>query len=285
MSSWTNATAPVTTRGVLRAAETARRSSLAREFPVSTALQPFVERYWSVRWDHSGSTPYRAEVLGHPSVNLTAEFGTRPRFGAVLPAVLLHGVPTRRFVVDLEGQGAVTAAKFRPGGLTAMTGLSPAPDSVSPAPPSLVRAPDVLLAELQAAPDGTARAWCLDALLAPLAREPDPAYRHLQEVLGEMQRDSGLVRVDQVAAGAGTTVRSLQRLFARYVGVGPKAVLARYRVQNALAEMDAGRAGDLAELAVTLGWFDQGHFSREFHAAVGVTPTAYVESVRRDSTG
>jgi transcriptional regulator GlxA family with amidase domain len=35
------------------------------------------------------------------------------------------------------------------------------------------------------------------------------------------------VRVDQVAARGRMSVRSLQRLFAAYAGVSPKAVLAR----------------------------------------------------------
>lgn len=37
-------------------------------------------------------------------------------------------------MLDLVGRGRVTAAKFRPGGWTAFTGLPPAPDTVVPAP-------------------------------------------------------------------------------------------------------------------------------------------------------
>jgi transcriptional regulator GlxA family with amidase domain len=95
-----------------------------------------------------------------------------------------------------------------------------------------------------------------------------------------MISDRALVRVDQVAALGGLSVRSLQRLFAGYVGVSPKAVLARYRLQDAAAAIDAGEVDDLAGLAVSLGWFDQAHFSRDFRAVVGVPPSAYLQVAR-----
>ena len=77
------------------------------------------------------------------------------------------------------------------------------------------------------------------------------------------------------------STRSLQRLFATYVGLSPKAVLARYRLQDAAAAIDAGEVEDLAGLAVSLGWFDQAHFSRDFRAVVGTTPSAYLQRARQ----
>jgi transcriptional regulator GlxA family with amidase domain len=95
-----------------------------------------------------------------------------------------------------------------------------------------------------------------------------------------MRSNRALIRVDQVAADSAMTVRTLQRLFTTYVGVGAKAVLARFRLQDAVAAMDAGEVEQLAELAVELGWFDQAHFSREFRSVVGVTPLAYLRRTR-----
>ena len=123
----------------------------------------------------------------------------------------------------------------------------------------------------------------LDAALAPLAPDPPAAYQELLALLERMAADRSLVRVEQVAALGAMSVRSLQRLFAGYVGLSPKAVLARYRLQDAAATIDAGGVGDLADLAASLGWFDQAHFSREFRAVTGTTPSAYLRRARAAS--
>jgi AraC-like DNA-binding protein len=284
VASWKNATAldrAAARRGILRPAETAARAGLRRDAPVSEGLRPFVERYWSVRWDLIGRPPFRSEVLSHPSVNVSVESGTEPRFGFGMPAVLVHGVVTRRFTVDLTGAGRVTAVKFRPGGFAAFTGTRPARNTVEPLGRELGVSAGRLLADVLAPEDDDDRAAALDAALVPLAPEPADAYLDLLGVVGAMVEDRELVRVDQVAALGGLSVRSLQRLFAGYVGVSPKAVLARYRLQDAAAAIDAGEVDDLAGLATSLGWFDQAHFSRDFRAVVGVPPSVYLQRARQ----
>jgi len=262
---------------VLRPDEVERAAGLRRDLSVSRVLAPFVERYWSVRWDRTGEAPFRSEVLSHPSVNVSVETGTHPRFGQRLPAVLLHGVVTRRFTVDLVGVGRVSAVKFRPGGFAAFTGGRPPPHEVAPLGRELGIDPDGLLAAVLAQEGDDDRAAVLDAALAPRAPEPPSAYLELLALLDHMLADRSLVRVEQVAARGAMSVRSLQRLFGGYVGVSPKSVLARYRLQDAAAAIDAGEVEDLAGLAASLGWFDQAHFSRDFRAVVGTTPSAYLQ--------
>jgi AraC-like DNA-binding protein len=277
---WKNATTPQRPSGLLRPAETEREANLRRDHPVDPALRPFVERYWSVAWDLTGRPPFRSEVLSHPSVNVSVESGTVPRFGHQMPAVLVHGVVTRRFTVDLVGAGRVTAVKFRPGGFAAFTGVLPPSGTVRPLGRELRLDPGSLRTAVLAEDDDDRRAAVLDAALAPHAPVPPAAYTDLLGLLDRMAADRSLVRVEQVAALAPMSVRSLQRLFAGYVGVSPKAVLARYRLQDAAALIDAGAVGDLAGLAASLGWFDQAHFSRDFRAVVGTTPSAYLQQAR-----
>jgi AraC-like DNA-binding protein len=260
-------------------------AGLRRDHPVAPELQPFVERYWSVRWDLTGRAPHRSEVLPAPAVNLSVEQGSPDRFGFSLPAALVHAVVLRRFTVDLAGTGRVTAAKFWPGGYAALVGRSPAPGTITRLDGELGVDPRALVESVLGPDPDDERAAALDACLAPRAVEPPRAYLHLQEVLTRMRTDRSLVRVDDVARQAALSVRALQRLFGTYVGVGPKAVLARYRLQDAVAEIDAGRVDDLAGLAAALGWADQAHFSREFRAAVGSTPSAYLQDARASVGG
>ncbi len=121
----------------------------------------------------------------------------------------------------------------------------------------------------------------LDAALAARVPEPHPEYLLLTEVLAAMRGSRELTRVEHVAAACGLSTRSVQRLFRRWVGVGPKWVLARHRLWDATAAIDAGGVEDLAALAAELGWFDQAHFSRDFRATVGCTPSEYLTQARR----
>jgi AraC-like DNA-binding protein len=138
---------------------------------------------------------------------------------------------------------------------------------------------DRLLGRAAAAPDDPDVAVAaLDELITGLVPRGRPAaYPLLLAVVADMLADHSLTRVEDVAARHGLSVRALQRLFRRFVGVGPKWVLQRYRLHDAVTAIDTdpGVMADLAGLAASLGWSDQSHFTRDFTAAVGVSPHAY----------
>ena len=68
----------------------------------------------------------------------------------------------------------------------------------------------------------------------------------------------------------------MQRLFQQYVGIGPKWVISRYRLHEAVEQLAADRSVDWTRLALDLGYFDQAHFIRDFKRLVGRTPADFV---------
>ena len=70
-------------------------------------------------------------------------------------------------------------------------------------------------------------------------------------------------------------MRTLQRLFADYVGVSPKWVMRRARLHEAAERADSGEPVDWAALASDLGYADQAHLTRDFTVTIGVPPTRY----------
>ena len=109
----------------------------------------------------------------------------------------------------------------------------------------------------------------------------DPNYRLVLRIVDAMEQDQELTRVDQVTDRFDIPIRTLQRMFRRYVGAGPKWVLRRYRLQDGADLLARGRIEDLAALATELGYFDQAHFSREFTAEVGMAPLEYAKNSLR----
>lgn len=273
----TSKSATTTRAGVLRPEDFARHVSLDRT-DTSPTLTRWVEYHWTLRWELPPGALFLSAVVPHPSCNVTVERGTARRPESAGEELLVTGVCTRRFEVDVRGRGWVHGVKLRPGALTALTG-----HDARALVDRTVAAKDVLpivvhdeldgLAAGSSPAEATAAACAAFETLLPAAS--DTSYDLLLRIVAEMLADRSLLRVTDVAQRHGMGRRTLERLFARYIGVGPKWVLARYRMHDAVTALDEGYAGPLAELAATYGWFDQAHFGRDFAALVGCPPSTY----------
>jgi len=232
---------------------------LARFHP-SEPLRHLVEHFWSIRWDLRGQAPFTSYSLPYPSVHMVVENG-RWR---------LTGVPTRRFARTVSDLGAVFGIKFRPGGFRPFVGGSVArfTDQTLAAEPVLP-----LVQQLPADPTEASSSLVerTEAVLLAHLPAPDPRVGEVQSVVQLIAERRDIVRVEQIASAM--SVRALQRLFREYVGVSPKWVIQRYRLFEAAELLTAGADG--AQVAQSLGYFDQAHFIRDFKALVGRSPHTY----------
>jgi AraC-like DNA-binding protein len=260
------------TRGILNPREGAEHFTLTRHAP-PPEVAARVERTWIVTWDLRGRPPYTSEVLPHPCVNLAFVSGAGRIWGVVLSKDRRH----------LSGKGLVVGTKFRPGGFL---GFAPHVSQRALAGTSVTLEAafgrdggrlERRIAALGA--DAAEQAAAVDAFLAARMPPPDPGFELVAAVVGEIAAGTAGARVDAIAATHGVSVRTLQRLFERYVGVGPKWVLRRYRVHLA-AERIAEGEDDLTRLALDLGYFDSAHFTHDFSSAVGQTPAAFARACR-----
>jgi AraC-like DNA-binding protein len=222
-------------------------------------LAPFVARYWSVSWDLRGQPPYRQLIVGYPNVHLSFMTG-RPATVTGVPRGPVHRV--------LEGRGRVLGVAFRPGCFRPWLGR--------PVSTLTDRAVSGLFEWLPAAGVVPTVDEVEDRLRAHLPAR-DPMAEALADLVDRIAADPGLTRVDSVAEAFGTGVRRLQRLFADYVGVGPKWVIRRYRLHEITSRLGAQEPVDWAELAAELGYADQAHLVRDFRAMVGEPPTHYAQ--------
>ncbi|WP_036528197.1 AraC family transcriptional regulator [Nocardia sp. CNY236] len=273
-----NPVVPADTKGILYPGEQAAHRTLTRLSPTGV-MDRYVEWYWAVRWDLRDRSPYRARVLSYPSVNLTFERSDSGTGGFV------NGVYTATFVRELSGLGDTFGVRFRAGGFGAFTGLDVgvfrdrAVDIIDVMPNAAGVTERVL-----AAPTDEQRRAVVQEYLAALRVGHDPTYHRVLRIVDAMATDPRLTRVDQVAERFDMPLRTLQRMFRRYVGAGPKWVLRRYRLQDGAELLARGCTDALAVLATELGYFDQAHFTREFTAEVGVAPGEYAKR-SRDSVG
>jgi AraC-like DNA-binding protein len=249
------------TRGILNPVDGLAHFALERELPPAD-LADFVERCWSVRWELVGQPPFEQEILPYPCVNLSFQAG---RFE-------VHGPGTRRFVAQLSGQGYASGTKFTPAGFFAFARV--------PMRSLVDRVVSVLAAtgrDLQAPESEQAHA--VRARVAEFLRSFAPARDQDLSLANRLvllaQEDRSIARAEDLARLAGLSVRSLHRMLERYVGVGPKWIVRRSRVQEAAERVARGEAVDWAATAQELGYHDQAHLIRDFSTQVGFTPASY----------
>jgi AraC-like DNA-binding protein len=252
-------------RGILRPAAVGRVFTLERPAPPPD-LAAIIDHHWIVGWDLRGRDPYRSEVLTHPAVHVVFE----PHGAAV------HGVRRRCDVRILAGEGWAVGTKFLPGGLAGLVDrpigaltdtVLPLGDVFGPGGAQLARAAEPV--------DAAGKLALLHAFLRARTGPPDPEAVLVREVIAAMRAAVPGTRVEEIAAGHHVSTRTLQRLFRRHVGVGPKWVLQRYRLHEALEQLDLRAGVDWTRLALDLGYFDHAHFIRDFRAVAGRSPARY----------
>ena len=217
-------------------------------------------------------------MISFPCLHLTAEWGEpgEIRHGHPMPATLVHGVVTEVFQVTLRGRGGVIGARFRPTGFAAWAGVDAhLLTDRSVAAGELLGPGLAALHELFAAPDPESRVAALRTALLRHRSLRAPADQELATLIDRIAADPTLIRVEQLTELTGWSVRTLQRRFRREVGVGPKWVLARYRLQEAALVLERDPDVDLADLAVRLGWYDQSHLTNDFRRMLGEPPGRY----------
>jgi len=253
-------------KGILRPATLGSKAELGRYSP-SADLAPFVEHYWVVKWSLPGQESYRSENLPYPSVHFVVE----PQ------GAYVQGVHTERFTYTVSGTGRVFGVKFRPGGfhpfsngpIARLTDRRAAPAEVFGAPGERL-AQEIASAE---SPDGWIGA--AEGFFRALRPSTDSKIDLVAGVIDYVMACREVTRVSDILERFGMSARTLQHLFSHYVGVGPKWVIRRYRIIEAVERLHASGRIDTGQLALDLGYADQAHFIKDFKGMTGTTPAQY----------
>lgn len=257
-------------RGVLRPAFSQGQFEHHRQLP-SAALAGLVEHYWHVRWDLRALPAQQQATLPHPNVHLVVEHGQ----------ARIYGVHHGRFMRQLEGLDQVFGVKFKPGGFYPFYRrpmVTLVDQSIDVA--ACFGATGMELAERVLAA-GTFDAKCavVEAFLLRHLPAVDAQVARVSSLLARISQETDITAVQDVLAISGLNKRGLQRLFQKYVGVSPKWVIQRYRLHEAIAQVQAGKTLSWSALALELGYFDQAHFVRDFRQLVGMAPGEYEKSL------
>ncbi|WSY61558.1 helix-turn-helix domain-containing protein [Nocardia sp. NBC_00881] len=210
-------------------------------------------------WDYQ--EPYRQLIVPYPNVHLTFHDG----------AATVRGVSSAHQIRVLEGTGSVFGVAFRPGCFRPFLGAPVSTIKNCSIDATKVFGPDL--------PESV-EVESVERFLRLQKPEPDWRAEQAAQIVATIATEPEITRVDAVARLFGMSVRSVQRLFAEYVGIGPKWVIRRYRLHEVTERLTNTAEIDWASLAGTLGYADQAHFARDFKKMFSESPTWYAQRYR-----
>jgi AraC-like DNA-binding protein len=237
--------------------------------PAPERVADLVRWFWIPEWDLGPGRTSRQDIIAFPACNLVVE-----------PSMVgLAGPTTRRSFRDLTGSGWAVGALLLPAAVPQL-GVEPGQlrDSyVAMDLPDLKLAVTAAMTSESQLPEER-RAQAVEAFCDWVEEQlppPDDEGRLANALARLVDEDPEVLRVGDVADAMGVSVRTVQRLASRYIGVTPAAMIRRRRLQEAAQRLREDPATELAALAVELGYADQAHLAGDFRTVLGLTPSGY----------
>ncbi len=268
-----------------------------RRIPAPEPVAALVRWFWIPEWRIAPGRSSRQHLIAFPACNLVVE----------PDSVGLAGPTTRASYRDLTGTGWAVGALLRPAAVPCFTDdPGSLRDTYRPLPaPELRAAVAAAMTAAGAAAAGPTPAVSGSTVAAPGNREtrheravaafvdwlrrtvppPSPEALAANALADLVDTDPTVLTVEDAAARLHTSVRTLQRLARRHVGLPPSAMIRRRRLQEAVERLRAAPETNLAEVATDLGYTDHAHLANEFRSVLGFTPSGYRRQLHRTDPG
>ena len=236
--------------------------------PAPEAVAQLVRWFWIPEWQIDPGRSSRQHLIAFPACNLVVE----------PDGVGLAGPTTRSSYRDLTGTGWAVGALLRPAAVPHLA-ADPAVLRDSYRPVELPVLHERVAAAMRGPGDRPARhRGAVDAFAAWLAGTVPPPDREalLANALAEaIDSDPAIRTVEDAAVRLRVSVRSVQRLAYRYVGLPSLTMIRRRRLQEATERLRTEPDTTLATVAADLGYSDHAHLANEFRSVLGLTLSAY----------
>ncbi len=255
------------TRGVLYPA----RLPQFHRLPAPSAVTELVAWFWIPEWEIEPGRSSRQEIVAYPALNLVVDGD----------AVTLSGATTRMSHRDLRGSGWAVGALLRPAAVAALI------DD----PASLVDGERVLDGGITELRDAVASAMgsgerhreravaAFSGWLEKRVGRARESALQANAVIDVLMGDGAALTSEEAATRLAVSVRTLQRMTHRHVGLSPAAMIRRRRLQEAAQRVREEPDADLASIAAELGYADHAHLTRDFQAVLGIAPRTYRSEV------
>lgn len=244
-------------------------------------LQPYIDSYWFL---HSAQPiPLEEKIFVDGKADILFNFGCDYQRGALgeaiqpMPFSNLDAQRHRPVTIAQYGLIHLVGVRFKAGGLTAFLPMpmNEISDLHLDLPTAFGKAAQELENRLyDATPDIRQQTELLDHFFLNRLALP-PAYAWVFYTARCIENAMGSVRLADLSAEVGYSIRTVDRLFQHFFGMTPKFYARINRFHHALGLLV--KQPHLADVALTTGYYDQSHFSKDFAAFTGCTPRQYAD--------
>ena len=258
--------------GIVNSAYFHQHFSLQRFYP-SSPLEAIVDHYWIVKWQLPDGEGYTQSVIPHPNTHLTF----------IENASHIQGICQTKYSHTMTGKGQVLGIKFKPAGFypfaykagVAMSALVNQVEDIAKFFPTCSALKQIETTFLHSTIDEERLreleyVMFTDVLSGQLS--VNDKVNLVNQMVHRIETNKSIMSVNDLCALYQLDNRGLQRLFSQYVGVSAKWIINRFRIHDALTQVETNKQVDWTKLAVDLGYYDQAHFIKDFKALMGVTP-------------
>lgn len=255
----------------------------------SVPLAPYVEKLWYC--DRHQRVQPTERVLPNGRFQLAISLTEDPisalsdptGVGSEIASSLLIGIRSRFSVLTTAKLRPAMGVVFRPGGVHILLNTPTDVFCNKNVPLDLIlgsRA-NTLRDRLRSENHIAKKLQVLEIALLSGVRKRAQLNAAVQYALEEFSSAHRVARVDHIAREAGLSRRRFTQVFREQIGMSPKLFCRVQRFQTALKEIGAGASVDLAQLALTAGYYDQAHMAHEFQDFSGLSPSAHLAKDHR----
>jgi AraC-like DNA-binding protein len=249
------------------------------------ALAPFIKSFWYACDPEATHRQERVLPNGHPQIVISlardyltdANHPTDPLQHT--PAALLLGIYSHHQQIDAIDLSELIGILFHPGGTLPFFPENTELFTNCETDLAILwgRAAQNLRNDLRETQPPARKFDLLDFALSHRLSESKSQRRTptLDYALTRLHQSPGTTTIAALARDIGISPRRLSQLFREQIGVSPKLYCRIQRFQQAVQLMHRGADIHWAELALTCGYYDQSHFTNDFQAFSGLSPTHY----------
>ena len=244
--------------------------------PSHTLLQGLVVCYWFIDAD---AIPYNTKMLPDGFSDIMINLGEPYHLvwhdgnTQLVEDSVMFGQRTKPLLLQQPGVVRMIGIRIVPGSEYLFSGMK-ASDLVN----SFVSLTDIngniadALQALSTTTNDADKIKYTEALLLALLRTDAGAEKALQATHIIMAAKGDVV-VEDVALQVAVSYKQLERLFAKHVGISPKAFARVHRFYSAFAQVRALQKANWMQVLHNCGYYDQAHFIKDFSYFSGITPT------------